>query len=64
MWVDPLGLANTPWGNGGFAGWFDNASVQDIKNNKSAVSQALRGDSGKHEMFPVSMAAKAKEIRF
>ncbi|EXS33434.1 RHS repeat-associated core domain protein [Acinetobacter sp. 826659] len=63
-WIDPLGLAAGPWGNGSFAAWFDKASVQDIKNNKSAVSQALRGDGGKHEMFPVSMAAKAKELGF
>ena len=63
-WIDVYGLAKGPWGNGSFARWFDKATVQDIKDNKSAVSQALRGNGGKHEMFPVSMAAKAKELGF
>lgn len=63
-WVDVFGLASGPWGDGDFGAWFDKASIQDIVNNKSAVSQALRGSGGKHEMFPVSMAAKAKDLRF
>jgi hypothetical protein len=62
--VDKLGLVSVPWGDGDFGAWFDSASTQDIINNKSAVSQALRGDGGMHEMFPVSMAAKAKELGF
>ncbi|PWK00814.1 hypothetical protein BC749_102381 [Flavobacterium araucananum] len=61
-WVDILGLA--PWANGGFNQWFNNASVQDIINNKDAVSDALRAPGGKHEMFLVSIASKAKELGF
>ncbi|RZJ94244.1 MAG: hypothetical protein EOO60_03490, partial [Hymenobacter sp.] len=60
--TDPLGLA--PWKNGEFATWFDNASPAEILANKSSVSAALRGDRGMHEMFPVSLAAKAKELGF
>jgi hypothetical protein len=56
--MDVLGLA--PWGKGDFNNWFNNASVQDIIDNKSSVEAALRSPGGKHEMFPVSMAAKAK----
>jgi RHS repeat-associated protein len=61
-YVDPLGLA--PWPSGGFKDWFDNASVSDVLANKQDVSNALRGSGGMHEMFPVSMAAKAKELGF
>lgn len=61
-WVDTSGLA--PWENGGFNEWFNKASVDDIAQNKDAVSSALRGSGGKHEMFPVSMAGKAKELGF
>jgi uncharacterized protein RhaS with RHS repeats len=61
-WIDVFGLG--PWGDGDFGTWFDKASTQDIIDNKTAVSQALRGDGGTHEMFPVSMAAKAKELGF
>ncbi|SFZ80875.1 RHS repeat-associated core domain-containing protein [Tenacibaculum maritimum] len=62
-WVDPFGLS--PWGNiNDFGNWFDSASVQDVLNNKDAVSRALRSPGGKHEMFPVSQAAKAKELGF
>jgi hypothetical protein len=60
--VDVLGL--NPWDVGGFNEWFNNASPQDILNNKDAVSQALRAPGGKHEMFPVSQAAKARELGF
>lgn len=60
--VDVYGLA--PWPSGGFGEWFDNASVQDVLDNKSSVSDALRGSGGMHEKFPVSMAAKAKELGF
>ena len=61
-WVDPLGLA--PWEKGDFNNWFNNASVQDILDNKKAVEAALRAPGGKHEMFPVSIAHKAKELGF
>ncbi|WP_452219465.1 DUF6531 domain-containing protein [Lacinutrix salivirga] len=60
--IDPYGLA--PWSNGGFNDWFNNASPQDILNNKSSVEGALRGNGGMHELFPVSQAAKAKELGF
>ncbi|WP_149304100.1 DUF6531 domain-containing protein [Pareuzebyella sediminis] len=60
--IDPLGLA--PWENGGFNEWFNNASVQDIIDNKQSVESALRGNGGMHEMFPVSEAARAKELGF
>ncbi len=61
-WIDPLGWA--PWKSGQFDEWFNAASVQDIKDNKTSVSAALRGSGGKHELFPVSIAAKAKELGF
>lgn len=38
--------------------------IQDIVDNKISVEAALRSPGGKHEMFPVSMAAKAKELGF
>jgi RHS repeat-associated protein len=60
--VDIFGL--NPWSSGGFNQWFNNASAQDIANNKDAVSEALRAPGGKHEMFPVSIAKKAKELGF
>jgi uncharacterized protein RhaS with RHS repeats len=60
--VDIWGLA--PWAKKEFNDWFDNASVQDIVDNKQSVEAALRSPGGKHEMFPVSMAAKAKELGF
>ncbi|WP_233789023.1 RHS repeat-associated core domain-containing protein [Dickeya zeae] len=61
-WVDPLGL--TPWEYGKFNEWFNSASVQEIRDNKTSVSAALRGSGGKHELFPVSLAGKAKELGF
>ncbi|CEN46911.1 conserved hypothetical protein [Capnocytophaga canimorsus] len=66
-WVDIFGL--TPWGDLGvtFADWWDNyASPTIVKANKSSVSKALRAmnGGGNHEMFPVSMAEKAKELDF
>ncbi|MEQ1976039.1 hypothetical protein ABLA76_09400, partial [Xenorhabdus sp. SGI240] len=60
--IDPLGWA--AWEPGKFNEWFDKATVQDIISNKASVSSALRGAGGKHEMFPVSLAAKAKELGF
>ncbi|WP_264529309.1 DUF6531 domain-containing protein [Flavobacterium sp. N502540] len=60
--VDVFGLA--PWETGKFSEWFNNASVQDIVDNKDIVSDALRAPGGKHEMFPVSIASKAKELGF
>ena len=60
MGVDTFGLA--PWARDGFDDWFNNASVQNIIDNKSSVSTALRNGGGKHELFPVSMAGKAKEL--
>ncbi|WP_176589959.1 RHS repeat-associated core domain-containing protein [Elizabethkingia argenteiflava] len=66
-WIDPLGL--TPWGDmrTTFRDWWDNHATEDlIKSNKSSVQAALRGMNGgkNHEMFPVSVAAKAKELGF
>ena len=60
--VDIFGLS--PWDVGKFGEWFDKASPQDILDNKSAVESALRGAGGRHEHFPVSMAAKARELGF
>ncbi|MGI4737446.1 MAG: DUF6531 domain-containing protein [Janthinobacterium lividum] len=60
--IDPFGLA--PWAPGEFGSWFDKASVDEVLANKEDVSSALRGSGGMHEMFPVSMAAKAKELGF
>ncbi|WP_072061492.1 RHS repeat-associated core domain-containing protein [Xenorhabdus khoisanae] len=60
--IDPLGWAE--WDYGKFNEWFNNASVKDIIDDKKSVSAALRGDGGKHEMFPVSLAAKAKDLGF
>ena len=48
-WIDPLGLA--PWEKGGFNNWFNNASVQDIIDNKKVVKAALRALGGKYECF-------------
>ncbi|KMK17101.1 hypothetical protein ABW09_17975 [Pluralibacter gergoviae] len=62
VWVDPLGLI--PWEKGEFNAWFNNASIQDITDNKSAVESALRSPGGMHEKFPVSLASKAKELGF
>jgi RHS repeat-associated protein len=62
LWIDPLGWL--PWEKGGFDNWFNSASVDDVVNNKIAVEDALRRPGGKHEMFPVSMAPKAKELGF
>lgn len=61
-WIDPLGWV--PWQKGGFDSWFNNASINDIVNNKTAVEAALRSPGGMHEFFPVSMAPKAKELGF
>lgn len=60
--VDPLGLA--PWLPGRFGTWFDQATPAQILANKSSISAALRGEGGMHEMFPVSMAAKTRELGF
>jgi RHS repeat-associated protein len=60
--IDPFGLA--PWAPGEFGSWFDKVSVAEVLANKEDVSSALRGSGGMHEMFPVSMAAKAKELGF
>ncbi|WP_409520378.1 RHS repeat domain-containing protein [Pseudomonas sp.] len=59
-WIDPLGWA--PWEFGKFNEWFNGATVDDIVSNKISVSEALRDGAGKHEMFPVSLAWKAKEL--
>ncbi len=65
-WVDIYGLA--PWPNGGFADWWDNpaTTIQDVIDNQDAVESAMRRMNGgsNHEMFPVSEAAKAKELGF
>jgi RHS repeat-associated protein len=60
--VDQFGLV--PWEKGGFNEWFNNATVEEIRANKSAVEAALRAPGGKHEMFPVSIADKAKDLGF
>ncbi|MEK9495002.1 RHS repeat-associated core domain-containing protein, partial [Photorhabdus sp. P32] len=60
--IDPLGWAE--WMPGKFNEWFNKATVEDIVANKTSVSSALRGTGGKHELFPVSLAAKAKELGF
>jgi hypothetical protein len=57
-------LGWAPWKNGKFNEWFNSASPEDIQKNIKSVKNALRGCGGKHEMFPVSMAAKAKELGF
>ena len=62
LWVDPLGWV--PWEKNVFESWFNDASVQDVIDNKKAVEDALRKPDGKHEMFPVSIASKAKELGF
>ncbi|WP_276524794.1 RHS repeat domain-containing protein [Flavobacterium branchiophilum] len=62
--IDPFGL--TVWGDLGmnFNEWFNQASPQDITDNLKSVKDALRSPGGKHELFPVSQAAKAKELGF
>ena len=65
IWLDPMGL--TPCGEMGvtFKEWFDNYATSDlIKANKTSVEQALRGQRGMHEKFPVGIAWKAKELEF
>ena len=50
-----------------FGEWFDKHSTPaSIQANKSSVECALRGMNGgsNHEMFPVSIADKAKELGF
>ena len=63
--IDPFGLS--PWGDVGisFKDWFDNFATPDqIRANKEPIKDILRGNGGKHEMFPVSMADKAKSLGF
>jgi RHS repeat-associated protein len=60
--IDPYGLA--PWNKGKFNEWFNNASVQDVIDNKDAVDRALRNGGGLHEEFPVSLAPEMKELGF
>ncbi|MWP61184.1 MULTISPECIES: hypothetical protein [unclassified Gilliamella] len=44
---------------------FDNdATVDDINQNIEAVKRALRNGGGKHEKFPVVLAAKTKSLGF
>lgn len=62
VWVDPWSWV--PWERGKFNEWFNSANVNNIIKKKDAVSAALRGTGGKHELFPVSLAAKAKELGF
>jgi RHS repeat-associated protein len=61
-WIDPWGWA--PWKRGGFDDWFNNATPEEINQNIKSVKGALRNGGGKHEMFPVSLAAKAKSLGF
>ncbi|MCL1989458.1 MAG: DUF6531 domain-containing protein [Defluviitaleaceae bacterium] len=68
--VDPFGWA--PWEIGrtaaetveNFISWFDNATPSQIQQNIQYVKRMLRAGGGFHEMFPVSMAAKARELGF
>jgi RHS repeat-associated protein len=66
--MDILGLKERVWDkqNMNFETWFDQASVDDIKANIDDVTSldGLRAGGGKHELFPVSMAPKAKELGF
>ncbi len=66
VWVDEFGLAI--WDDMGmdFDQWFDQASSDDVKNNIKDVTskKGLRNGGGKHEMFPVSQAVKAKKLGF
>lgn len=66
-WVDIFGL--TPWKDLGigFEEWWDTkATIDSISKNKSSVERALRAMNGgnNHEMFPVSLAEKTKELEF
>jgi hypothetical protein len=61
-WIDPWGWA--PWKRGGFDDWFNTATPEEINQNIKYVKGALRNGGGKHEMFPVSLAAKAKSLGF
>ncbi len=63
-WIDQWGWAKALWPRGGFDDWFNNATVDDINVNSKAVKDGLRNGGGKHEMFPVSEAAKAKSLGF
>lgn len=66
MWIDPFGLVI--WPPGQFNTWFNGQTAAQIadymgsKSTREMIKKALRGSGGKHEWFPVSMAAKAKEI--
>ena len=61
-YVDAYGLL--PWERGKFNDWFNNASPTEVLSNKNDVSDALRRPGGKHEMFPVSIAHKARSLGF
>ncbi|WP_274793670.1 RHS repeat domain-containing protein [Lysinibacillus irui] len=61
-WFDVFGMA--PWKNGGFDKWFNNATPEEVSANIGAVKKQLRNGGGKHELFPVSDAAKARELGF
>ena len=60
--VDLFGLA--PWKNGGFIEWFNKATPEQVFQHIQSVKRALRNGGGFHEMFPVSMAVKARELGF
>jgi len=66
MWIDPFGLAM--WDPGQFNTWFNDKTASEIadlmktKSTRDSIKNALRGSGGMHEWFPVSMAAKAKEL--
>ncbi|WP_298479643.1 RHS repeat-associated core domain-containing protein [uncultured Maribacter sp.] len=61
-WLDVFGLA--PWPRGGFNNWFNNASPQDIIDNKKSVERALRNGGGLHEKFPVSTSPEMRNLGF
>ncbi|WP_205763132.1 RHS repeat-associated core domain-containing protein [Aneurinibacillus aneurinilyticus] len=61
-WIDPLGWA--PWKRNKFNEWFNKATPKDVSDNKAAVERQLRNGGGKHELFPVANAAKARNLGF
>jgi len=55
--LDIFGLA--PWD---FNVWFNSATPEEVRQNITAVKRQLRNDGGMHELFPVSLAPKAREL--
>ncbi|SFD92170.1 RHS repeat-associated core domain-containing protein, partial [Paracidovorax konjaci] len=73
-WTDPWGWAAGLWGGDGqpasFGDWFNQATPEQVSSamenptSQKAIKAALRGQGGAHEWFPVSEAAKAKQLGF